>query len=936
MKVFQAIVLILAAAAMDASAQRNRIIKPIDNSERATLSGHINSKATTANDRGRVAASLQMSWVTLTLAKTAAQQADLDNLLSAQQTPGSQDYHRWLTPEQYADRFGVSRADLDQINSWLQAQGLTVAAVARGRSWVAANGTASQIEAAFRTEIHQYEVNGDTHFANANEPSIPTALASVVAGIRGLDDFRARPHKRAPHYTSESVCGGNCLAPDDLATIYDITPAYNAGMNGTGQTIAIAGQTAINVSDIHTFRGTYNLPVNDPQTILIPNSRNPGIINTNADDELAEADLDLEWSGAVARNATILYVYSTDVMQSVMYAIDNDLAPVVSSSYGSCELENSRSEMAAFQTWAQQGNAMGITWFNASGDDGAADCNDAQNPGLAVDAPASVPEITAIGGTEFLEGSGAYWSATNNANGASALSYIPETSWNDSVADQTPSASGGGVSVVFSQPSWQTGHPGVPGDGFRHVPDVAMTSSADHDGYLVYTAGQTQVYGGTSVPTPVYAGVAALINQYLVSTGKQSAPGLGNANPQLYSLAETNPAIFHDITTGNNSVSVCAHGSRNCNTVAGYNAGPGYDSVTGLGSVDVWGLITAWSGAGTVAAPSSSNVSLTLTMNLTSMSAADTVFLTATASNSDGAAPVGAITFTDGTVSLGSVTLVGSGGVSTATLALHGTQLPLGSQTITATWNGNSTTAASSVSLNVAATGTSSNGTPAITGLTNAASFQQSFAPGMLLTVFGSSLAPSPVSATSVPLPTTLAGVAVTLNGQSVPLLFVSPGQLNVQVPYETPVGAPVTLEVNNNGQVTSTSFFLAAAAPGIFYVPQSGTIANGLASGVAPGQTTTLYLTGAGSVSPVIADAAAPASTTALNALPAPSANVTVTVGGITSPSPLPFVGITPGLVGVVQINFEVPASVPAGTQPVIVTVGGKASAPASLVVTK
>ena len=618
-----------------------------------------------------------------------------------------------------------------------------------------------------------------------------------------------------------------------------------------------------------------------------------------------------------------------------MYAIDNDLAPVVSSSYGSCELENSHSEMAAFQTWAQEGNAMGITWFNASGDDGGADCNDAQNPGLAVDTPASVPEVTAIGGTEFVEGGGAYWSATNNANGASALAYIPETSWNDSVADQTPSASGGGVSVVFAQPSWQAGHPGVPGDGFRHVPDVSMSASADHDGYLVYTAGQTQVYGGTSVPTPVYSGVAALINQYLVSTGKQSSPGLGNANPQLYLLAETNPTIFHDVTTGNNTVSVCTHGSRNCSTVAGYNAGPGYDSVTGLGSVDVWGLITGWSGAGMAVTPPQSNVSLTLTSNLTSMSAADTVFLTATASSSGGISPVGAITFADGTVSLGSVSLVGSGGVATATRALHGSQLPLGSQTITATWSGSSSAAPGSVSLNVGATGFSSNGTPAISGVTNAASFQQAFAPGMLLTVFGSNLAPLPMGASSVPLPATIAGVAVTLNGQSVPLLYVSPGQLNVQIPYEAAVGAPATLEVNNNGQLASTTFLLGPAAPGIFYAAQSGTVANGLPSGIAPGQTTTLYLTGAGAVSPAIADASAPASTSALSALPVPSGKVTVTVGGITSPS-LPFVGITPGLVGVVQVNFEVPASVPGGTQPVIVSVGGKASAPANLVVTK
>ncbi len=379
-----------------------------------------------------------------------------------------------------------------------------------------------------------------------------------------------------------------------------------------------------------------------------------------------------------------------------------------------------------------------------------------------------------------------------------------------------------------------------------------MSASADHDGYLVYTAGQTQVYGGTSVPTPVYAGVAALINQYLVSTGKQSTPGLGNANPQLYSLAETNPAIFHDITTGNNTVSVCTHGSRNCSTVAGYNAGAAYDSVTGLGSVDVWGLITGWSGGASFVTAPQSRVSVTLTSNLTSMSATDTVFLTATASSSDGISPVGAITFTDGTASLGSVTLVGSGGVATATLALRGSQLPLGSQTITANWSGSSTAAPSSVSINVAATGSSSNGTPAITGVTNAASYQQAFAPGMLLTVFGSSLAPSPMGAKSLPLPATMAGVAVTLNGQSVPLLYVSPGQLNVQIPYEAAVGAPATLEVNNNGQVASTTFLIAAAAPGIFYAAQSGTIANGLPSGVAPGQTTTLYLTGAGAVSPV------------------------------------------------------------------------------------
>ena len=230
---------------------------------------------------------------------------------------------------------------------------------------------------------------------------------------------------------------------------------YAAGINGTGQKIAIAGQIEVNLSDIEQFRSKFNLPANDPQTLLVPGSRNPGSNPSSGD--LAESDLDLEWSGAVARNATIIFVYSSDVMTSVQYAIDQNLAPVVSVSYGNCELETPASESAAFVQWAQQANAQGITWFAASGDDGAADCDDSQNPGLAVDLPGSVPEVTSVGGTEFVEGTGTYWSLTNNANGASALSYIPETTWNDSVEDGEPSASGGGASILFSKPSWQTG-----------------------------------------------------------------------------------------------------------------------------------------------------------------------------------------------------------------------------------------------------------------------------------------------------------------------------------------------------------------------------------------------------------------------------------------------------------------------------------------------
>ena len=200
-------------------------------------------------------------------------------------------------------------------------------------------------------------------------------------------------------------------------------------------------------------------------------------------------------------DASIIFVYTYDVMNSVQYAIDQNLAPIVTSSYGSCEPETPRSDTLTFQSWAEQGNAQGITWFAASGDNGGADCGDTQNPGLSVDVPASIPEVTGVGGTEFVEGVGQYWSATNDVNSASALSYIPETTWNDSAADGTPSASGGGASVYFLKPSWQTG-PGVPSDNARHVPDVAFNASADHDGYFVYTGGSLEVYGGTSVPAP--------------------------------------------------------------------------------------------------------------------------------------------------------------------------------------------------------------------------------------------------------------------------------------------------------------------------------------------------------------------------------------------------------------------------------------------------
>lgn len=921
-------VLAVLFCAASAPAQVSRIAQPVNNAVRTVLAGNVHPQVTPANDRGRVTPSLAMPYMTLNLSRSAAQEAALEKLLVEQQTPGSPNYHQWLTPEEFGEQFGASDADIATMSRWLQSQGLQVISVARGKSWIAFSGTAAQVETAFQTEIHNYSVKGESHYANASEPSVPAAFAPLVKGIRGLTDFHLKPRAlRASrvkvNYTNASFCDSYCVAPGDFATIYDVTPLYSAGINGSGQKIAIAGQIEVNLSDIEQFRSMFGLPANDPQMVLVPGSRNPGSNPTSGD--LAESDLDLEWSGAVAQNATVIFVYSTDVMTSVQYAIDEALAPVVSVSYGSCELETPSSEYESFVQWADQANAEGITWLAASGDDGGADCDDSENPGLAVDLPGSVPNVTSVGGTEFNEGGGTYWSATNNANGASALSYIPEMTWNDSAEDEEPSASGGGASVLFTKPSWQNVS-GVPSDNARDVPDVAMNASDDHDPYLVYTSGSLQAYGGTSFGGPTFGGLIVLLNQKLNSGGQ------GNINPKLYSLAPSgwSSGAFHDITAGNNLVTVpCSRRQPECgNPQVGYYAGPGYDQTTGLGSVDAYKFVEAWSGATITSTtpPPSSNSNITLTANLRSVSTNETVYLTATVTSSNGTTPSGSVSFSIGSTSLGTAPLTGSAGTATATLAINGLQLPVGSGAVTATYN-SSTSAPLAVS--VTSSGLGSTATPAVSSVTNGASFGQGFAPGAVLTIFGSNLAPVTQSASSVPLPLSISGTEALVNGIAAPLYYVSPGQLNLQIPYEVNVGSEAVVSINNNGQVTTQSFLVAAAAPGIF-TNSSGALVPTPAAAV--GQELAFYITGTGAVQPAIADGAAPAASTALADLPAPTAKVIVTIGRVGAT--IDFIGIPPGLVGVTQINVTIPG-IAAGAQPVVVTVDGVASPPATVTIT-
>jgi uncharacterized protein (TIGR03437 family) len=912
-------------------AQQSRITQPINNQQRVTLTGHIHPRTRGAVDQGRVSPGMELSTVMLNLSPSAAQKTALTQLLKDQQTPGSADYHRWLSPEQFAERFGASDADIAKITTWLESQGLTIASIGRGHNSISVNGTATQVEAAFQIELHQYSVGGELHFATATEPSVPAAFSGLVASIRGLHDFRMKARNRAPvrpHYNSESLCGGHCIAPDDLAVIYDIKPLYAAGINGTGQSLVIAGQTVINLADINTFRSNYGLTVNPPQTLLVPGTRSPGV----SESDLPEADLDLEWSGSVARNANIIFVYSYDVMTAVQYAIDQKLAPVVSVSYGDCELETASIDMSAYQSWGQQANAQGITWFAASGDSGGADCDDTQNPGLSVDAPGSAPEVTSVGGTQLSDAGGNYWAATNSATGASALSYIPEIVWNTSIEDGTPSASGGGTSTFFTKPSWQVGN-GVPSDNARHVPDVSLAASPDHDGYLVFTGGSLQVYGGTSVPTPSFAGIATLINQYLVSNG--GGAGLGNINPNLYALAQSNYAgIFHDITVGNNIVTVpCStfrRGTSCGDSPVGYTAGPYYDQTTGLGSVDVNNLVTGWGGGATVTTappPPPATPSITLLSNIDALYSDSTAYLTATLVSPDGVTtPTGSVSFEDNGVILGSATLSGEAGSARATLVITGAQLPTGSSTIEADFPG------ATASLNVTLTfpGSDVATPPVISQVTDGAQFQQVFSPGGVMSIFGSQLSTTAAqSAAAVPLPISMSGVAVLVNGVPAPLYYASPSQLNVQVPYETAVGSAV-VSVNNNGKVTTHNITVSPTGPGIFTDSNDFLVPTNSAT---RGQQIAFYVTGVGAVTPALFTGSAP-NAASLSALPAPVLTpLAVNIGGV--PATVDFAGIPNGLVGVMQINVTIPTNISVGIQSVVVSVGGRSSGNVLLTIT-
>lgn len=502
-------------------AQEDRIAGTIDASHTAAIPGNVHVYARQEFDEGPVDPAMKLNYVTLVLKSSASQQADLEQLLREQQDSLSPNFRKWLTPEEYADRFGVSPADMEKISSWLKSEGFEIVSTARGRRSISFNATAAQIQKTLHTGIHYYRVNGELHFANSTAPSVPAAIAPLTIGFTGLDDFKMKPSPNVVKPVADLYYNGqNTIAPGDLWIMYNILPLFSNAIDitGSGMKLAVIGQSDVSLSDIATYRNRFDLPANPPVKVLVAGANNPGIVTGDS----GESDLDLELTGAVAPNAQIMFVYSGNVISSVMYAIDQAIAPVISYSYAGCEATQSPSLIAALEPLAQQANAQGITWISASGDLGAAACDvghAVSQDGIAVMMPASIPEVTGVGGTTLAEGFGTtYWSQTNGPYyGNSVLSYVPEVGWNDSNSSKIAS-SGGGMSTIYPRPPWQVA-PGVPGTNVRYVPDVAMAASANHDGYFTFENGGIGISGGTSAATPVFAGIVLLMNEYLGANG---------------------------------------------------------------------------------------------------------------------------------------------------------------------------------------------------------------------------------------------------------------------------------------------------------------------------------------------------------------------------------------------------------------------------------
>jgi subtilase family serine protease len=546
-------------AAQTTPAARILITQPIDANHPYTLAGNTRPEANPQNDRGKVADSLELPHMLLQLQRSPEREQALRNFMDQQQDSSSPNFHRWLTAVQFGQLYGPAGQDIENVSGWLRSSGFTVNTVYPSGMSIDFSGTAGQVLATFKTEIHRLSVNGKDHVANMSDPQIPEALAPVLTGVVSLHDFRPLSMKTpGARYNLDF----EAVVPDDLATIYDLKPAFAAGYTGKGQIIAVLEDSNLyNTEDWYTFRRVLGLSsytagslstINPAPPHGTSNCSDPG---ANGDD--VEATLDAEWASAAAPDAKIEVVTCADTTTTpgFIIAAQNIInatfpPPIVSLSYGFCEAVTGVALNAAYNSAYQQAAAEGVSVFVAAGDAGAAACDrgfDAATHGIGVSSSGSTPYNVAVGGTDFADTSqhttSTYWGPANGSTYGSALSYIPEIPWNDSCAGSvlavfsgysvgygpggycassmaqqsgdlnTAAGSGGpsgcatgapaenfvvgGTCKGYPKPSWQTGVTGIPDDHVRDLPDVALFAADGLWGHLYIFCFSDPLNGGT-------------------------------------------------------------------------------------------------------------------------------------------------------------------------------------------------------------------------------------------------------------------------------------------------------------------------------------------------------------------------------------------------------------------------------------------------------
>jgi hypothetical protein len=693
-----------------------RVTAPVSNDTLVTLKGNVHPMAQARYDQGAASTSLATGKMELLLRRSPAQQEALREYMGALQNPHSASYRKWLTPTSYGASFGIAAQDLQAVETWLESEGFKIEGVPASGNMIQFSGTFGQVGQAFHTSMHSYVIKGVQHYSNASDPEIPAALAPVIKAISPLNDFHSKPFsvlgprsevkKSANGLQVVSRLAGGTATPQltdtttdsntlyvtasDAATIYDapnslnrasgITPTTGGGVTGTstgaGVNIGLVGDSDLQTSDYLNYRTLFLNEASPASPTLVVDGVDPGVIPGG---EGQEALLDAENAAALAPGAKIyFYSSSSDLLlqdgplSAAVRAIEDNNVAVLSVSFGACEADLGPDGNAELSEDWQQAAAQGITVVVAAGDSGSAACDsDADataQDGLAVSGFASTPYNIAVGGTDFdllsLANNFATYAGGDSSTNlylGSALSYIPENPWNDSISNNPPggfstntatqysegageptttilSAGGGGPSTAavcvsgevdengncvgastgYTKPSFQSNE--TVSGAFRGIPDVSLfaspgdqheatwalcsDSTIDQDATQTYTDCQVAAdgsfsldgIGGTSAPTPAFAGVLGLIIQS-IGAGQR----LGLADQVIYNLqaGTSGGSIFHDVTAGNNS-EPCVSGSPNCGTndfLAGYNAGAGYDLATGLGSVDISKLVSAWPSA---------------------------------------------------------------------------------------------------------------------------------------------------------------------------------------------------------------------------------------------------------------------------------------------------------------------------------------------------